>query len=424
MTVSIASSLRVALVSGSGVTFDAPAVQLISTDDVYNPENPAETLTDLLDAISSAKLVGSATVNGAAIGNTAIYTVPAGQKFFPTAVVFALTNVVGSGNGPVISTGFTSALYNDYVDSTLGNTYDLTGGAIFAAGSGYAIGDVLTLSGGTSGTAATLTVSSGKLVSAALNAAGTVYAPGDTITLTGGVASTKAILTVSTVKLVSATIAAGGTGYGNAQTFNVTVAGGTHSVAATVSVTTNSSGVITTVNSVSAAGSYTVLPSLSANAVTGDNGTNHGTGLTLNLVFGVNTFAISTAGEYTTTTASFTQFATSGGGSGATFNTALYGVLAYTISDAGSYTVLPSNHVATTGGTGTGANFDATWTVLSGPFLSIGTAGQLVEFTDFAADGSNFVYMTGGQVINVRVQFPAQFSTYALKAFVFGFNFS
>lgn len=423
MTVSITSSLRVALVSGSGVSFNAPVVQLISTDDVYDPNNPAETLTELLDAISSAKLAGSAVIDGTTAGNTTLYTVPTGEKFIPTSIVFALTNVSGTGEGPAVNVGFTDPNYNDYIDSTIGGTYALTDGSFFAGGSGYSIGDVLTLSGGTHTVAATVTLSSLKLASTALNAAGTVYAPGDTITLAGGVATTRAILTVSTVKLVSATINAGGTGYGNAQTFDVTVAGGTHSVVATVNVTTDSGGVVTTINSVSAAGSYTVLPTLTGNVVTGDNGTDHGTGLTLNLVFGVNTFTVSTSGEYTTASTTFTQFATSGSGSGATFNTALFGALAYTISNAGTYSVLPSNHVSTTGG-GTGATFDALWEISAGSFFNTDSIGELVEFTDFGSDGSNFVYAVGGDVIKAKVAFASDFDTYSMKVFLFGFNFS
>lgn len=170
----------------------------------------------------------------------------------------------------------------------------------------------------------------------AVAAAGTVYAPGNVLTLSGGTATsgtTTGQLTVSTVKLVSATIAAGGTGYGNAQTFNVTVAGGTSTTAAVVSVTTNAGGVVTTINSVTTPGSYTVLPTLAANAVTGDNGTDHGTGLTLNLVFGI---------------------------------------LGVTISRAGVYTAIPSNPVAVTGGGGTGATFTLAWGVDS---LVVLTAG-------------------------------------------------
>jgi hypothetical protein len=131
-------------------------------------------------------------------------------------------------------------------------------------------------------------------------------------------------------------------------------------------------------------------------------------------------------GEYTTTVTSFTQFATSGSGTGATFNNGLYGVLGNTISDPGDYTVLPSNHIATSGGGG--ATFDATWDTIAGPFLSIDTVGQLVTFDNFQAtgddSGANYTYMTGGEVLKVRVQFAATFTTYTMKVFVFGFTFS
>jgi hypothetical protein len=421
MSVTITSSLTVALVSGTGVTFNAPVVNLISTDNVYDVNNPTQTLTDMINAISSAELVGSANINGNTVGNTTIYTVPTGEKFIPTSIVFALTGITGSGVGPVINTGFTATDYDDYIDSTITTRYELDNGAFFAAGSGYSIGNTLTLSGGTvvSNDFATVDVTSGPLVSVAVNAAGTVYTPGDTVTMAGGVPVTRAIVTVQTVKLVSATINAGGTGYGATQTFNVTVVGGTRTVVATVNVTSDGAGVVDTVNSV-VGGSYTVLPSLTANAVTGGTGS----GLTLDLVFGINTITITTAGEYTTEVSSFTQFATSGSGTGATFNTALYGILGYTVSNPGTYITLPSNHIATTGGSGTGATFDGDWVETAGNFLTVGTSGELIQFVDLANEGANFVYMTGGEVLKVRVAFASTFTTYTLKAFVFGFTFA
>jgi hypothetical protein len=147
-------------------------------------------------------------------------------------------------------------------------------------------------------------------------APGTVYAPNDTITLAGGTFSTAAVVTVATVQLVSATINAGGTGYGASQTFNVTVSGGTFTTAAVVNVTSDGSGVVTTVNSITTPGNYTVLPSLTGNAVTGGTGT----GLTLNLVFGVLTVTVSNPGLYSVQPTTFTQGSTSGSGTGATFN--------------------------------------------------------------------------------------------------------
>lgn len=429
MTVTISSSLRVALVSGTGVSFNAAAVPLISTDDVYNPDNPAQTLTDLLGAISAASLAGSATIDATTVGNSSVFTVAVGEKFIPTSIVFALTDISGSGDPPVLNAGFTGPDYTDFIDSSRSVHYDLTGGAFFAGGTGYAVGNVLTLVGGTHATAATVTLSSVLLASVSSLAAGTVYAPGDTITLTGGVMTTKPIVTVATVKLVSATITSGhaGTGYGNASTFDVTVAGGTHSVVATVNVTTDSGGIVTTINSISAAGNYTVLPTLLGNVVTGDNGADHGTGLELDLVFGVNTVTVSTPGEITTTNATYTQFATSGSGTGATFNTGAYGALGYTVSVAGDYSVIPSNHIATTGA-GSGATFDATFEETSGMFDNIDTIGQILSVVDLSttagSSGADLVYMISGEVLKVRVAFASTYDTFTLKAFVFGFIFA
>lgn len=88
--------------------------------------------------------------------------------------------------------------------------------------------------------------------------------------------------TSSTNGVTAATIANGGSGYANSSTFNVTIAGGTFSPnAAIVSVTTNGSGVVTTVNSIVNIGYYTVNPA-TPNSPSGGAGS----GLQLNLTFG------------------------------------------------------------------------------------------------------------------------------------------
>lgn len=167
----------------------------------------------------------------------------------------------------------------------------------------------------------------------AVAAAGTVYAPGNILTLVGGTQNTLGKLTVATCKLVSATIVSGGTGYGATTTLTATVAGGTQSSPATISVTSNGAGVVTTVNSVTAGGSYTVLPTLAANAVTGGTGT----GLTLNLVFGVNTTTITQAGVYSALPSNpVATTVNTGSGTGATFTLA-WGVDSITVANAGSY---------------------------------------------------------------------------------------
>lgn len=78
-------------------------------------------------------------------------------------------------------------------------------------------------------------------------------------------------------------IVAGGAGYPVSSTFNVTVSGGTWSTAAVVNVTTNASGVVTVINSITTQGSYTALPTNPA-ATSAGNG---GSGLTLDMNWGI-----------------------------------------------------------------------------------------------------------------------------------------
>lgn len=160
-------------------------------------------------------------------------------------------------------------------------------------------------------------------LSGVVAAAGTGYVPADTITLTGGTASANAILTVATTQVVSAAINSGGSGYNIGDT--IVLAGGTHTAAAVYTVdTVNGSGVIQTGH-------------------------------------------ISSGGSYTVDASSFTQGSTSGVGTGATFNTVVYGVNTVTVSTPGSYTALPSNPVSqgATSGIGTGATFTMSWALLS-----------------------------------------------------------
>ncbi|MES2395799.1 MAG: hypothetical protein V4549_07340 [Bacteroidota bacterium] len=187
-----------------------------------------------------------------------------------------------------------------------------------AAGTGYTSAPAVAITGGGgSGATATSTL---KLLSSVVAAAGTGYAPTNTITLAGGTSTTTAIATVATTKLVSAAVNATGSGYVAGDT--ITLAGGTFSTPAILTVLTETLGAVTT-------------------------------------------FSISTAGSYTVNSTTFTQSATSGVGTGATFNTGLFGVNTLTVNTAGVYTVLPSNPIsqASSSGSGTGATLTGTWGV-------------------------------------------------------------
>jgi len=190
-------------------------------------------------------------------------------------------------------------------------------------------------------------------------AAGSGYAPGNTITLTGGTFSQAIIVTITTTKLVSIAVNAAGTGYAVNDT--ITLSGGAGATPAVLTVTGVSTGAITSVS-------------------------------------------ISNAGSYTTNSATFTQASTSGSGTGATFNTALFGVNTKTDSNTGNYTVLPSNPVAqgSTSGSGTGYTANVVWGVLS---VAVSAGGQgyspasRLVFSAGAASGS----LTLGPVENSKV---------------------
>lgn len=166
----------------------------------------------------------------------------------------------------------------------------------------------------------------------------------------------------------AAVVNAGGTGYTPGDV--VTVAGGTHSVVATVEVTAVAAGVVTSVR-VLETGTYTVDPTTTGNAVTGGTGAS----LTLNLTmadvgwterresfyvesavvaaggtgYGVNNVLFVTGGTFTEQCA-FKVATVSAGGV----------VTSVTLDQKGEYTVGPSNPVATTSGAGTGCTLTLT----------------------------------------------------------------
>jgi len=234
---------------------------------------------------------------------------------------------------------------------------------VTAAGTGFTSAPSVAITGG-GGTGATAT-STLKLLSSVPAVAGSGYAPADTITLAGGTSTTTAIANVVRTKLVSVAVNATGAGYVAGDT--ITLAGGTFSTAAVLTVLTETGGAVTT-------------------------------------------FSISTAGSYTVNTATFTQGSTSGSGTGATFNTALYGVESVTVNTAGVYTVLPANPIAqaSTSGGGTGATLTGTWgvnTVVLGangsgyssmPTVTISGGGGTGATATAVMEGDSITVVSGG----------------------------
>lgn len=144
------------------------------------------------------------------------------------------------------------------------------------------------------------------------------YVRGDTIVIAGGTFSSPAGLRVLFTTIATLAINSGGTGYAVGDT--ITLLGGAAAQQAVITVTTVSSGVVTG-------------------------------------------FAISNGGRYTTNSTTFTQYKTSGAGTGATFNAAIFGPGELSVYAVGGYTAVPANpaNQASSSGTGLGATYTMVW---------------------------------------------------------------
>jgi hypothetical protein len=167
-----------------------------------------------------------------------------------------------------------------------------TAALIAIGGSGYMVNDVLTVSGGTFTTAATLTVAgvdSMGAITGVLVAQGGSYSapPSGPVSVTGGHgtgATFNLTFVNTTIARIIQAIAGGGSGYMVNDVLTVT--GGTFTTAATLTVTgVSGTGVVTGV-SVAQGGSYSIPPSGPVSVSGG-----HGSGASFNLVFANNTTA-------------------------------------------------------------------------------------------------------------------------------------
>ena len=109
---------------------------------------------------------------------------------------------------------------------------------VAAAGTGYATGDLLTVTGGTKTVATVLTPSTLKVISATAGTLGTGYATGDVITMAGGTSSVASELTITHTQLSTATLAAAGTGYASGNVITTASAGATAGTNAAITVNT------------------------------------------------------------------------------------------------------------------------------------------------------------------------------------------
>lgn len=148
----------------------------------------------------------------------------------------------------------------------------------------------------------------------------TSYVRGDLLTLAGGTFTTVATMQVQNTTLAGLTLDSAGSGYVAGD--RVVLAGGTPQQMAVLTV------------------------------------------LTIGALGAIATFAISSGGTYTANgSGNFTQYSTSGLGTGATFRLGIFGPNDLIFTNAGRYSVIPTNPVnqGSTTGVGTGATYTVTW---------------------------------------------------------------
>ena len=273
-----------------------------------------------------------------------------------------LVNAVNQGSGLQGPSQLCIASLNNFLSSV----------TVTEPGS-YATMPTLGTTGNGSGATFAATMES---VSAVPVAPGSGYAPANTITLTGGTHTVSTVLTVETTQLVTLAVNAGGANYLVGD--HITLAGGTFGTAAVVAVA-----------------------SVTAGAITG-----------ITLVSG---------GSYTANSATFTQGATTGVGSGATFNTGLFGVNTVIPTTAGAYTALPSSPVAqgSTTGSGTGATFTVLWGLLSVAVTAGGTGYDSTSI--FSVTGGGGTGGAAGALVIGAAGAP-NLTTYTLSGGTDGYN--
>jgi len=211
------------------------------------------------------------------------------------------------------------------------------------------------------------------------------YAPVDVLEVVGGEGEAGR-LDVTHTKVQSATVASAGTG-GTPGTQTVTGTTGT-GTKFQASVTVSGGGAITSVNSITVAGDYTVNPtSLTAEPVTGGGLT----GAQLNIKMGVLTVVPNTLdGAYVDTlpTNPVSTTAITGTGTGATFNL-LYGLDEIVVTNPGSgYTEDTTLSITGGGGSGGGAATVQVGTETSGTLTLINAPN---ENDVLSLDGINFL---------------------------------
>lgn len=377
--------------------------------------------------LSSIDIVsnGSGYSSAPTVGITGDGTGAAGTAVIGKAVASVAVSAAGSGYTSfpsgfgIVGGGGTGAVINIRMGL-------LTVASIVAAGTGYAVNDILDIVGGTNTVVGQLRVTSvggsGEVTGASVETAGvySTISPG-TRGVTGG-GGTGATFTL-TYKLVQINVTSAGSGYTSTPT--VTIVGGGGSGAAGT-VTLASTGTVKSITLTAPGSGYTTPPTISLTGGGGTGASATATLLTAGTVIGV---TITTPGSGYTSAP--TMAFTGGGGTGAAATAVLSSigtVKSVTVTPGSGYTSAPT--IGFSGGGGTGATATATIdeSVLQPSRIDVVDAGSgytsapTISFVGGGGTGlaATATLATVGKVVGVTVTAPGTGYTYANIGFTGG----
>jgi len=269
--------------------------------------------------------------------------------------------------------------------------------------------------GGATGTA-NLGVYSGTVIVSGTGTVDSDYGVGNVLQVSGGTytSNQQANVTVSSVKVRTIAAAVGGSNYTVGDTFTFSTAGFTTNAIITVAVA-NTTGAVTSVT-ITNAGVYTgaALPADPVSPTSTVKTNVSATGATFNIGWGLDTFTIANAGDYTALPANPVTLAGAVSGAGATANL-VYSVSSVLVTNGGSafdqgveaeVTFTPANGAAATGTanaagsitsvtiTTAGSGFTAIPTVAINPLDSASSAAQIFDNTVTNFTGQNYKWLT------------------------------
>lgn len=171
---------------------------------------------------------------------------------------------------PGLSTGSATALVQIQVPTPASSTTVIQSISLNAGGSGYVVSDVLTISGGTGGSATVNSVaSSGQIQSATVSSGGTGYSYGDVLTIAGG-SATATVNGIASGVVTSVSISSGGSGYTSSSAVATTGGTGTGSA---LNITIYATGAVISSSLTSAGTGYSLTTGASTTGGTGSGAT-------------------------------------------------------------------------------------------------------------------------------------------------------